>query len=96
VQPSELPDIEVEVSILSPPEPVAVDSWAELSAALRPGTDGVVVDDGRHRATFLPAVWDELPTPEEFLDRLWEKAGMVPRDWTDRTRISRYSVQRTG
>lgn len=95
VQPWELDDLDVEVSVLGPSEPMKVRSWSEAASAIRPGVDGVVVDDGHHRATFLPSVWDELPTPDDFLDRLWEKAGMVPRTWSERTQVSRYTVQHT-
>jgi uncharacterized protein len=47
----------IEISVLSRLEPLRAGSLAELAAELRSGTDGLVVDAPRGRATFLPAVW---------------------------------------
>lgn len=93
VQPWELDDLDVSISVLSRTEPIEVHSWAALCERIRPGVDGIVIDDGLHRATFLPSVWEELPEVPEFLDRLWQKAGMVPRRWPDTMSVSRYTVQ---
>ncbi|MGD9796366.1 MAG: AmmeMemoRadiSam system protein A [Acidimicrobiia bacterium] len=92
IQPDELDDLAISVSVLSPLEPLAVDSYDELLRALRPGIDGIVIDAGRHRATFLPSVWEEIPTPERFLDALWRKASLPARAWPPETRVSRYTA----
>lgn len=72
---AEWPALEVKVAVLSPPEPLVVTGRAELLARLRPGIDGVILTDGRRRATFLPAVWAKLPDPEQFLRALLAKGG---------------------
>lgn len=77
----ELASIEVEVSVLSAPEPLAFASPEELLHKLQPHIDGVVLNVGLHRSTFLPQVWEKLPQPQEFLDRLSSKAGLDPRAW---------------
>ena len=81
VAPDELPLIEVEVSVLTPPQPLDYASPAELVAKLRPGVDGVVLMDGRQRATFLPQVWAHAPEPEQFLALLCDKLGADPQRW---------------
>jgi AmmeMemoRadiSam system protein A len=93
VRADDLPDLEVSVSVLSPPTPLAVDGYDELVAAIRPGVDGVVIDASRHHATFLPAVWDDLPDPEQFVGALWHKAGIAPRTWPPGAVASRYTAQ---
>jgi AmmeMemoRadiSam system protein A len=92
VRPVELDDLAVSVSVLSPLEALAVDSYDELLHALRPGIDGVVIDAGRHRATFLPSVWEELSTPERFLEALWRKASLPARAWPPSTQVLRYTA----
>lgn len=73
----EYPLIDVEVSVLSKPTAMRVRSRKELEQALRPGRDGLIIDDGRgHRATFLPQVWDDLPEPHDFVAHLLHKAGL--------------------
>ena len=50
-----------------------------LLARLRPGVDGVTLEHGGHRATFLPQVWETLRDPRAFLAELKRKAGMAGR-----------------
>jgi uncharacterized protein len=82
------PELDVKVSVLTVPELLPVTRRAELLAALRPGIDGLIITDGRRRATFLPAVWAKLPDPEQFLDALFTKAGFV--EWPDGLVVRRY------
>ena len=89
----ELDDLDVSVSVLSRPIPIDAHSYDDLRRRLRPGVDGVVVDAGRHRATFLPSVWEELADPDEFLHALWRKAGLVYRAWPPGIVISCYTAQ---
>jgi AmmeMemoRadiSam system protein A len=81
VAPDELALIEVEVSVLTPPQPLEYASPDELISKLRPGVDGVVLMDGRQRATFLPQVWEHAPEPERFLALLCDKLGADPERW---------------
>lgn len=72
----EFDDITVEVSILSVPESLEYDSIEDLKSRIRVGVDGVVLKHGVYQATFLPQVWDQLPTFELFFSHLCQKAGM--------------------
>lgn len=92
VTPDDIDRMHVHVSVLGSLEPIAVATWQSLVAVVGPG-DGVLVDDGRHRATFLPAVWQQLERPEAFLDALWAKAGLRPREWPSGLTVSRYAVE---
>ena len=95
VQPSELPNIEIEISVLSPRIPLKYESPEELIQNLRPGTDGVVLQDGFRKATFLPQVWEKLPNPEEFLSQLCRKMGAPGDLWRKKSpSISIYQVQK--
>ena len=89
---SELAEVEIEVSILSKPEPMAFSSKDEALAALRPGVDGVVLHAHSRRATFLPQVWDELGDPEQFIGHLMRKAGLPADFWDESVRMERYTV----
>lgn len=85
--------LQLHVSILHPPEPLAVTTEAALLAQLRPGIDGLIIEARSHRATFLPAVWATLPDPVAFLRALRHKAGLAPDYWSDTLRIARYTVE---
>jgi AmmeMemoRadiSam system protein B/AmmeMemoRadiSam system protein A len=90
----ELMGIRIEVSLLSPLEPIEFSDEADLLGKLRPGADGLVLQHGQRRGTFLPQVWETLPTPESFLGELKRKAGL-PRDfWDAGMRVSRYRVEK--
>lgn len=81
VVPSELDQIEVEVSRLTVPERLEYKDAEDLLAKLRPNIDGVVLRDGPRRATFLPQVWEKIPDKAEFLDNLCYKMGAAPNTW---------------
>lgn len=80
----------IEISVLSPPEPVTAPTREALAAALRPGEDGLLLAEGGHRATFLPKVWEQLPDPEQFIAHLRAKAGLPADGWSDTIRCFRY------
>jgi AmmeMemoRadiSam system protein A len=82
----------VEVSLLSADERVEVRDEEDLLAQLRPGVDGLVIEYGHHRATFLPQVWESLPAARDFLAALKRKAGLPADFWNPRVNVSRYGV----
>jgi AmmeMemoRadiSam system protein B/AmmeMemoRadiSam system protein A len=88
----ELSSIRVEVSLLSALQPMSFRDEADALAQLRPGIDGLVLEYGRHRGTFLPQVWESLPQPQAFLNELKRKAGLAADFWDAELRLSRYSV----
>ena len=90
----ELPGTRVEVSILTPAEPIRFRDEAELLAQLRPGIDGLILEHGWHRGTFLPQVWEQLPEPGDFVAHLKRKAGLPADFWADDLRVSRYQVEK--
>jgi len=89
----ELPELEFHISLLTPPVPVSVSSREELLATLRPGVDGLLLEDPPYRSTFLPQVWESLPDPEEFLDHLFLKGGLPRGYWSPTLRFQRYTVR---
>jgi AmmeMemoRadiSam system protein A len=82
----------IEVSLLGPSEPLAAGTEADVLAALRPGVDGVILECGRFRSTFLPQVWEQLPDPREFLEALKRKAGLPAGFWSAQIELARYTV----
>ena len=94
VSAGELRQLQVEVSVLSPREPLPVQSESDALARLRPGIDGIALEYGAASATFLPQVWESLPAPEEFLDALRRKAGLPARFWHPEVRLTRYTVEK--
>ena len=90
--PGELALTRVEVSLLSPLQEMHFASEADALAQLRPGIDGVVFSFGRHRSTFLPQVWEQLPGAAEFMAQLKRKAGLAADFWDPAVRLQRYSV----
>ncbi len=83
----------VQVSLLSPLQSMDFDSEADLLRQLRPGVDGLVLECGHHRGTFLPAVWKDLPNPAKFLDQLKRKAGLTADFWSPEVEVRRYSTE---
>ncbi len=92
VTPPELEGLHIEISVLSVPQPLAYDGPDDLIAKLRPGVDGVVIERGWNRATFLPQVWEKLPDPHQFLEHLCLKA-YLPADAYRQPGLDVYTYQ---
>jgi len=92
LQASELGELEFHISVLSPPVAMEFESEQDLLRQIRPGVDGLVLEDGIHRGTFLPAVWESLPDAESFLQHLKIKAGLPADYWSPTLKVSRYST----
>ncbi|MGD8569367.1 MAG: AmmeMemoRadiSam system protein A [Gammaproteobacteria bacterium] len=89
----EFAGIFVHISVLSVPEPISFESQQDLLRQLRPGTDGLILTAGYRKGTFLPSVWESLPTAEQFLAHLKQKAGLPADYWSDAIRIERYTTE---
>ena len=92
----EFDSLEIHISVLSPPEEIAFFSEVDLLAQIRPGIDGLILQEGYQRGTFLPSVWEELPEKEQFLSHLKMKAGLPNTYWSDTIRIFRYTTEYFG
>ena len=91
---TELNDLNIEVSRLTLPHALEYNHPLELPALLHPGVDGVILKDGFKRATFLPQVWSQLPTPEDFLMHLCQKMGSAENVWRQKLlQVSIYHVE---
>ncbi len=80
----ELAAVEIDISVLSLPEPLEYSNCLDLEDKLRPGVDGVILQDGVNGATFLPQVWEQLPSVDLFLGHLCRKAGLAETAWRER------------
>ncbi|MFB6261308.1 MAG: AmmeMemoRadiSam system protein A [Thiohalorhabdaceae bacterium] len=85
--------IECKIEVLTVPEPLAFTTEAELLGQLVPGRDGLVLEAGRHKGTFLPTVWDQLPDPEAFWHHLKRKAGLLADYFDPAMRVYRYTTE---
>jgi hypothetical protein len=89
---TELDCLDIEISVLTPREPVDLTTEAELIEKLQPHRDGLVLEEGGYRSTFLPAVWAQLADPEQFLQQLKLKAGLPADYWSPTLRVYRYET----
>ena len=90
----ELAKVVIDISVLSQPRLLEYKDGEDLAGRLQPGVDGVILTLGSVGATFLPQVWEQLPTPELFLGHLCRKAGLPETAWRDsHPKIEIYQVQ---
>lgn len=90
---SELKDISLSISILSPLEPMLFRNENDLKAQLRQGTDGLVLICDHHQATFLPSVWNDLSTKDQFMEHLKLKMGFTADFWSTDMQALRYTTE---
>ncbi len=90
---NELQSLRIQISVLGAPVPMTFSSEEDLLSQLRPHVDGLIMEEGSRRGTFLPSVWDTLPRPCEFLRQLKLKAGLSQDYWSDTLRVYRYTTE---
>ena len=91
----EVPELEIDISVLTEPQPLHYENSEDLQRKLRPNIDGVIL---RHPsgagATFLPQVWEQLPSIPLFLGHLCRKAFLSETEWCNgQLEIQVYQVQ---
>jgi AmmeMemoRadiSam system protein A len=88
VRPSELKEITVEISVLTPFKPVAG------PGAIVVGRDGVLLEKDRRSAVFLPQVaTEEHWGRDEMLDNLCLKAGLAAGCWQVGAKLSTFQAE---
>jgi len=91
---NELAEVDLEISVLTPPTVLEYQDVGDLKDKLKPGIHGVILSKGGRSATFLPQVWEQLPDIEVFLGHLCQKAGMDDSCWKEKeTVIKVYEVE---
>lgn len=72
----ELNNIQIEVSLLSQAKLLEYSSLEDLKSKININSHGVILNYENKRSTFLPQVWEQLNTFEEFFSALCKKAGL--------------------
>ena len=90
---AEFSELDLHISILSATEAMSFNSEQDLIAQLKPAIDGLILQEGSRRGTFLPSVWEQLPEPRQFLRHLKQKAGLPAEYWSDKIKAYRYNTE---
>ena len=89
---NEFEQLDIEISVLGKPDLIEFESEEDLLQQIRPNIDGLILEHGYNRGTFLPSVWEQLPDKNDFLNHLKIKAGFSERWWDNGVEISRYET----
>jgi uncharacterized protein (TIGR00296 family) len=82
VQKTELPDIEIEISVLTFPQLIKVENPEEYAEKIDIGVDGLMVKIGTISGLLLPQVAPEHNMDEtQFLQATCKKTGLPPDGW---------------
>lgn len=88
--PDEVDKVHIEISVLGPLSPIHFTDEADLLRQIEPFKDGLVLEDGLYRGTFLPLVWEQLPDKLQFWQYLKRKAGLPADYWSKSLSVQRY------
>lgn len=86
----EFEKIHISISVLTPVEEMFFSSEANLMEQIRPFEDGLILEEGMRKGTFLPSVWEQLPDKNDFMQHLKNKAGLATDYWSPSIRCFRY------
>lgn len=93
VSAEELEELAISISVLGTLAPLRAASAAELAEQLQPGVHGLVLREGAQRGTLLPAVWEHLPDPRDFVREVMRKADLPEGHWSATLEAFRYEVE---
>ena len=96
LQETELAHCRLSISLLGPLSPIPAASRQQVLAHLTAHRGGLWLQSPGHRATFLPAVWRELPEPNQFLNQLLRKGGWPINTWPSELAAFRYQTVEFG
>lgn len=88
----ELPQLDLFISILTPRTYIEFTSQDDLLSKVRPGIDGLVLQEGPYCGAFLPVMWDTFEDAETFFAHLKTKAGLPRNYWSDSVIVSRFTT----
>jgi uncharacterized protein len=89
----ELDGLQIHISLLTVPEEMSFTSEEDFLAQVRPGVDGLLLEEGGRKGTLLPAVWEALPEVGIFVHQLKLKAGLPADYWSENVRVCRYTAE---
>jgi len=93
VRQADIRKLNLNISVLGKPAALEFVSEQDLLEQIRPNLDGLILQDGLNRGTFLPTVWESLPDRQEFLRHLRIKAGLPADYWSNTIEVWRYTTE---
>ena len=87
---------DISVSILSTPRPMRFNDEAHLVAQIQPDTDGLILQDGQKHGIFLPVMWEQIASPQDFVRNLKNKAGLPLDHWSNTLQAWLYTTESFG
>lgn len=89
----EIPDLSINISLLSEPERMHFENEGDLLSQIRPFTDGIIIKERGYQAVYLPSVWEQLPEKTMFLNSLKMKAGLTPDYFSSTIEVYRFTTE---
>ncbi len=93
VEADEMDHLELSISVLTEPQPLAFKDYEDLLGQVVPGEDGLILEEGGNRGVFLPSVWESLPDKRDFLRHLEMKARLPVDAWHRPRRVYRFRTE---
>lgn len=90
----ELPNISLEVSLLTPPTLVPYENIDDLKSKIIVGVDGIILRQGNNQATFLPQVWEDIKDFDTFFTHLCQKARLDGNCLANHPQIYKYQAEK--
>ncbi len=86
--------VQIEISLLSPAVLLPYETLEELKSKIKVGHHGVILKLNNNQATYLPQVWEQLNTFEQFFSSLCQKARLEGDCLKSHPLIYTYEVQK--
>lgn len=84
----------IELSLLSEPEEISYTDINDLREKVQVGKDGLILASDDKEASFLPQIWSQLHTFDDFLAHLLKEAGLSLEEMKRHPKIYRFQIER--
>jgi AmmeMemoRadiSam system protein A len=91
---SEFLHCSIELSLLSEPQEISYTDINDLREKVRVGKDGLILILGDKEASFLPQIWSQLKTFDDFLTHLLNEAGLSLEDMKHHPKIYNFQIEK--
>ncbi|MCV6608211.1 MAG: AmmeMemoRadiSam system protein A [Campylobacterales bacterium] len=86
--------VNIEISVLTPPQNITFSSKEELQQKLTLGKDGVILESEGKRATYLPHVWNQFNSFDEFFSSLAKKGNIEGELYNKSWKVFSYKTRK--
>jgi len=84
----------LELSLLTEPKELTYHTLTDIKEQTKCGEDGLIITLGEKQAAFLPQIWTQLTSFDEFFSHLLQEAGLTSDQMSEHPQVFTFQVEK--